>query len=286
MLSNKNESLNLMQSMNVFVPNATQQELLMTSVPPPDANVQMISIQGTPLRTKKIQWPEQTSSLCLHCAGHCNRGPPLPAVKYYDPQQQQYWVYGPFCSAACSYGFICSTDNSNATKQMALTHKILRDYFHIDKVSIAPPRSSHQRFGGPMNDFDFYSYEDSNRVVDVLEPPFVTFAHYVLAVHQNEHKSVTNTYDLLPQSAGRLINLRRPSERKHPLAKKTSTDHPPFILNYLATMDVHQEQPRSNAAQDSGSKKRSRVDNDEINVRGVVPVAPKGFLARYVKHDT
>lgn len=244
--------------------STTCTELLMTSVPPPK-ETQIISINGPfeckiPLRTRNISWPQDTSALCHHCAGPCNRGPPLPAVRYYDSQNQLYWIYGPFCCSSCVYGHICENYNS---KQLSATHTVLREYFGITSVSAGPPRSAHQRFGGPLNDHEFYTFGETKQIVDELEPPFVTFAHYMIAM--NGSKPVENTYDLLPQSAGQLSNLSRPKERKHPLATKTSTGQAPLLLNFIATL---QEQNRE------VPKKRKAEEETHTAV---------GYLSRYVK---
>jgi hypothetical protein len=241
-------------------------ELLMTSVPPPK-ETQIISINGPfeckiPLRTRHISWPQNTTALCHHCAGSCDRGPPLPAVRYYDSQNQVYWIYGPFCCSSCVFGHICENYNS---KQLSATHTVLREYFGIMDVKAGPPRSAHERFGGPLSDADFYNYGPSKQILDELEPPFVTFAHYMIA---NSTGPVANTYDLLPQSAGQLTNLSRPKERKHPLATKTSTGQSPLLLNYIATL---QESKETVAA-----PRKRKVDTEEATV---------GYLSRYVKKN-
>lgn len=264
-MSNIRETLSSMHS------SSTSCELLMTSVPPP-TNASVVPINNSfecaiPLKTRSISWPNKTEALCLHCAGQCNRGPCLPAVKYFDPQQHQYWVYGPFCCSSCVYAHICEKDNS---KQLTASHYVLREYFGLSKIHIGPPRAAHKRFGGPLDDSEFYNTDSHQAIKDILMPPFVTFAHYVMAVHE---KPVENTYDLLPQSAGRLIDLQRPSYRNLPLASKTETGQEPLILNYIAQL-----------TENSTQKKRPR-ENEEIHVRQPTTSTGTqiGFLSRYMK---
>ena len=287
MLNNKVQTINPLTSARILAADQQNEtkytELLMTSVPPPDKSLSITHISqfncALPLKTRGIEWPKTTNSLCLHCAGPCTRGPPVPAVKYYDSQQQQYWVLGPFCCASCSFGYIC--ENGSSSKQMAATHTILRDFFNIPDVHIAPPRASHQRFGGPMDDTGFYKYTESTTITEVLEPPFVTFAHYVVAKHQSsdaseDSKKVSDTYDLLPQSAGKLTSLVRPAERKLPLAQKMPTGQSPLLLEYLAAI-----------GKDDQPKKKQRAETDDITVRSNAAATTnsnKGFLARYVKN--
>jgi hypothetical protein len=126
----------------------------------------------------------------------------------------------------------------------------------------------------PYDDSEFYNTDSHQAIKDILLPPFVTFAHYVMAVHE---KPVENTYDLLPQSAGRLINLQRPTHRNIPLATKMETGQEPLILNYIAQLTENTLQ-----------KKRAR-DNEEIHVRQNVTSSTGGtqigFLSRYMKKN-
>jgi hypothetical protein len=113
-----------LQDLNVI--KASKQELLMTSVPPLE-NVSIHNIAGvfrgaTPLRTRAfVSWPSSLEVCCLHCGSACDMGPPLPAVKFFEPQLNVYWVYGPFCSAPCSLGYITENEGTSGSKQMALT---------------------------------------------------------------------------------------------------------------------------------------------------------------------
>lgn len=275
MLNNKAQPINPITSINALRNATKYTELLMTSVPPPDKSLSIQHIStfdcALPLKTRGIEWPKATTALCLHCAGPCNRGIPVPAAKYYDAQQQQYWVLGPFCCSSCSFGYIC--ENGSSSKQMAATHSILRDFFKMSEIHIAPPRAAHKRFGGPMDDMEFYATKTTSTITDVLEPPFVTFAHYVVAKHQLDDKNpIENTYDLLPQSAGKLNNLTRPTDRKLPLAQKMPTGQAPLLLEYLA-MIGKDEQP----------KKKQRPETEDIAVR-TTGSSNKGFLSRYVKN--
>lgn len=221
-------------------------EILMSSVPSSE-KLSVYHINGLfsgqiPLRKSMIkEWPHSCAQLqCLHCGGCCTHGPPVPATRFYDSQVDQYWLYGPFCRPCCSLGYICEYDNTS--KQLAPTIELLRRYFGISDIKVAPPRASHQRFGGPLNDADFYGTSGFVSL-NTLQPPFVTFANYVVGVHQSgqgQNQSQTQTemdiQDLLPQSAGKLVHLDRPEFRKDPIAKRLETGKGPLILDFLANL--------------------------------------------------
>lgn len=260
-------------------------ELLMTSVPAVDGlDIRQISGIFTgriPLRTSNIKsWPQEKMPhlQCLHCGGNCDAGPPVPAVKQYDSQLDQFWVFGPFCRPCCAFGAICEFDSTS--KQLAPTAEILRRYFGVHKINIAPPRASHWRFGGPLGDSQFYG-QTSYSSIGVLQPPFVTFANYVVGVHKavktheqkDSQKDVSiedSTIALLPQSAGRLINIERPAVRVEPLAEKKPTGKGPLILEFLASHTKVADPTQF--IQSKQSKKRKMETVETTN-----------FLKQYVK---
>lgn len=161
---------------------------------------------------------------------------------------------------------------------------------------MAPPRAAHQRFGGPLSDAEFYG--DSGYVcLTTVQPPFVTYANYVVGVHQaagavNGPANVgsgtgglgtagaARVSALLPQSAGRLVGLTRPTERFTPLAEKKPTGRPPMILEFLATLtSVKQAATAGEAIEVRAGTKRKR----EADTAGPAPIEQANFLKRYVK---
>lgn len=265
-------------------------ELLMTSVPPNDnllvAHVHGIFLGRIPLRSTHIQkWPNTLEHLqCLHCGGNCDVGPPVPVCRHYESQVDQYWVFGPFCRPSCSLGYIC--ENDSTSKQMSATTELLRRFFGITEIQIAPPRASHRRFGGPLSDSDFYG-SSGYICTTTLQPPFVTFANYVVGVHQASQgphgnpqgpQSHQSAQALLPQSAGRLIGLTRPSERSNAIAERKPTGKVPMILEFLATLSSFKDvKDHTESIDVKAVKKRSRSATE------AAPTEVTNFLKQYVK---
>ena len=256
-------------------------ELLMTSVPPID-HISVRHIQGLfsgriPLRTSAISsWPSSAAHLqCLHCGGVCNAGPPVPAARQYDSMTDTYWVYGPFCRPCCALGHICEHDTTS--RQMAPSMELLRRFFGMVRVHVAPPRQAHVRFGGPLADGDFYGHT-GYATLTTVQPPFVTFANYVLGVHAETSESKQAVSALLPQSAGALVNLERPSMRVTPLAERRPTGKAPLILEFLATLTSAADvKDADEAVQLKGSSKKRARPNESAAAE------PINFLKQYVK---
>jgi len=269
--------------------HAQNSEMLMTSVPHEDnlsiQHVQNMFAGSMPLRTKYIEhWPQTRSDLqCLHCGGQCISGPPIPAVRNYELQLDIYWVYGPFCRPCCALGFICESDATS--KQIAPTIELLRRFFGMEQVVIAPPRSSHYRFGGPLSDADFYG-SSGYTCLKTLQPPFVTFANYVVGMHQKmeqlheakETKQIPISA-LLPQSAGRLVGLSRPQFRVNPISEKKPSGKPPLILEFLATLKSTSEVKDVSESIDVKDKTKKR----KLGTDAALPSEKNNFLKQYIK---
>jgi len=264
-------SMHLENQSSSLVLKSSSTELLMTSIPFSE-NLSVKHIAGMfaghyPLRTNQIkQWPQSLSQLqCLHCGGLCDVGTPVPATRNYEIQTDLYWVFGPFCRPCCSIGYIC--ENDHCARQLAPTIEMLRKYFGMTDLVVAPPRSSHQRFGGPLSSFEFYG-NSKNSCLSVLQPPFVTFANYVIGFSDKTEK-----VSKMPQSAGRLVNLTRPEERVFPLAEKKPSGRAPKILEFIASLKTSKLNDVSESI-DIKNKKRPREEEQK---------EPMGFLQKYVK---
>ena len=261
----------------------TSAELLMTSVPPTEeqlvAHINGMFSGRVPLRTCSVgQWPVSAKHLqCLHCGGPCDAGPPVPAARKYDSQTDSYWVYGPFCRSSCSLGYIC--ENDSTSKQLAPTVELMRRFFGLTSIHVAPPRQAHVRFGGPLGPADFYGQTGYNTIT-TAQPPFVTFANYVMGVHLNSNfdtgQNGLKITALLPQSAGRLVDLKRPEIRATPLAEKKITGKGPMILEFLAGLtSLSDVKDASEAIEVKEPKKRARTTEPTVG--------PTNFLKQYVK---
>jgi hypothetical protein len=142
-----------------------------------------------------------------------------------------------------------------------------------------------------LNDSDFYG-SSGYSCTTTLQPPFVTFANYVVGVHQAHGGSssgssgssgglgpVTQSAQaLLPQSAGRLIGLTRPTERASAIAERKPTGKVPMILEFLATLSsVKDVKDHTESIDVKAPKKRSRTATD------APPTEATNFLKQYVK---
>jgi len=182
---------------------------------------------AVPLSTRPIaDWPSTTSALCLHCAEKCP-STPYPAVKYYDSQEQKYWVYGYFCRPCCVLSYVQDLPHTDSTRCLMWTQTILRRYFDINSFNFAPPRSALKKFGGQMDLNEFYGESGNCKFKELHVPPFVTFAMYA-EVTQNKDELFSTSEDK------KLNGLRRPLQRTTPTATQESTEKTPLILEFLA----------------------------------------------------
>lgn len=127
------------------------------------------------------------------------------------------------------------------------------------------------RFGGPLKDADFYG-SSGYTCVSTLQPPFVTFANYVVAAHASMRQDSVRA--LLPQSAGALVGLERPPVRHTPLAEKKPTGRPPLILEFLATLSSIRDVKDTTESIEVRAPKRKKASE---------AVEQPNFLKQFVK---
>ena len=190
--------------------------------------------ESVPLTTRSIsEWPKTTKALCLHCAEPCN-SPPLPAVKYYDSQEQKFWVYGFFCRPCCVLAFVQEHPHTDTTRCLMWSQSILKKYFGAGKMDSAPPRSALIKFGGKLTLEQFYGDDSgASHFKGLHTPPFVTFAMYAELSH-----SITDP----PIDEKKLTGLRRPLVRTSTVAEQDSTEKQPLILEFLAKRGLQKTQ--------------------------------------------
>jgi hypothetical protein len=169
-------------------------------------------------------------------------------------------------------GYIC--ENDSTSKQLAPTVELMRRFFGLTGIHVAPPRQAHVRFGGPLGPADFYGHSGYTTIT-TAQPPFVTFANYVMGVHLDSNSGPKTITALLPQSAGRLVDLKRPEVRSTPVAEKKITGKAPLILEFLAGLtSLSDVKDASEAVEVKEPKKRARAAE---------PVSGTNFLKQYVK---
>jgi hypothetical protein len=214
--------------------------------------------KDVPFNTQLIKhWPETTTALCLHCAEKII-ATPLPAVKYYDPHDDKYWVYGFFCRPCCSLAYVNEHQSTDNSRCLSWTLQILRKYFNCTSCFMkpAPPRCALQKFGGPMNFDEFYG-NDGTIVVSCISPPFVTFSMFL---------EITNIKSELSTLGKEVYGLRRPTTQEgRIIATHESTDKPPEILNFLAKMGISDESNTNTSSSIAGSL-AAAASQEQLNV--------------------
>jgi hypothetical protein len=202
-------------------------------------------MSGVPLRTRPLrEWPERTAALCLHCA-EAIASTPLPAVKYYDQQDDKYWVYGYFCRPCCALAHVSELSSTDTARCMLWTQTVLRSVFGVvGPLRAAPPREALAKFGGKLSLAEFYG-EDGTVFKAIHAPPFVTFAMYAEVTRKAS--------DGAPVDVSEVKVLRRPAQRTDPVAVADPTDKPPLILEYLAARGALTLKPPTASATTTGS---------------------------------
>lgn len=155
----------------------------------------------------KEMWRTPTDLHCWHCCHQFN-GEPISAPKEYDPKEQNYVVFGCFCSFPCAKAHLLETDTFDTGLQITMLEKMARDMYGCPGgIAAAPPRLSLSMFGGPFN-IDKFRRGDVK--CKMQTPPFVC-SYMVVEERQAAHN--ISAYNI--NATGSVRGLRRP---------KTATD--------------------------------------------------------------
>ena len=224
-------------------------------------------------------WPSHVDALCLHCAEPCVKA--LPAVRFHDPQENIYVVYGFFCRPGCALAN-ASESRGDTARRLLWTQTMLRQYFGVSPLAKASaPRASLQKFGGPLCLAEFYGEDEHNTAfLELLEPPFVTSAVYTRVERDGRAGAVAHD-----------SKVRRPLTRSEPLAQPTDTGEEPMVLEFLARLDLSDDEAEAKEAEAKGEAetddgedtsegeaarpKRARRDANLKKAKAVAPVERK-----------
>jgi len=124
---------------------------------------------------------------CWHCCEVIGDGPSYRIPKYHDLNEDQYHVFGHFCSLSCGKAYILEDDRYDRGYALNIFHRMARAVYGVhDRIIETPPRIALQKFGGP---FPVPSVAQACRPTAVVEPPFVS---YCMLVEEREQSSVAS----------------------------------------------------------------------------------------------
>jgi hypothetical protein len=135
-------------------------------------NLGLISLNGN-----KLCIAEKSKYACWWCTYNFDSFPIFLPEKY---QNNNYYVFGNFCSFSCSFAYNDGLDDYRRNIRNALIKKLYTDIFHMDcNIKPAGPREVLEKFGGPMS---IDKYRDIKQIctknVKINIPPMIPLLSY------------------------------------------------------------------------------------------------------------
>lgn len=116
---------------------------------------------------------------CWWCTEQFSNLPYVIPEKYHN---NKYYVYGCFCSYNCVVAYNININDYKIWDRYCLIKKMYHKQLHthnkpinaLNNISMAPPRESLKKFGGPLSIEEFRNIdEDSKRSIRIIYPPMV-----------------------------------------------------------------------------------------------------------------
>lgn len=127
--------------------------------------------------------PEKTNVACWWCTHNFETSPVFLPDSYVD---NQYHVFGCFCSFECAAAYNIDSDDYKVWDRYSLLKKLHNSVYKNKSLSIAPPRESLKKFGGPLSIEEFRrTASKADKNVRFIMPPMVSLVPLIEETNKN-----------------------------------------------------------------------------------------------------
>jgi hypothetical protein len=209
---------------------------------------------------------------CWHCC-HAYESEGFRIPRVFDPQEQQYHVYGWFCSANCAKAYILEHSTFDRGYQMNIFVRMLRQVYKIETaIDEAPPRLSLKMFGGP---FDIEAFRKETNLCTLVTPPFVSYSMLIEERTPPAHERQDS------MTRGTVRGLKRPTQRV--ASAPTDMGEPAVEGQYAQYLRNKRETSADAPANGSGAPSAVAVDTAPAPATAAAPRRSATGLAKFAK---
>ena len=165
-----------------------------------DKRVTKMNIDFVDCSNGKTMVPEKTNVACWWCTHNFEGQPIFLPDSYTD---NHYHVFGCFCSFECAAAYNIDTDDYKVWDRYSLLKKLHNTVYKNKILSIAPPRESLKKFGGPLSIEEFRKTSSkADKNVRFIMPPMVSMVPMIEETNKNTtvFKQFTNDDLVLKRS--------------------------------------------------------------------------------------
>jgi hypothetical protein len=173
-------------------------------------------------KNKNKEWPSNTSICCYWC---CHRFDNAPYGIPINFQNNNYNVYGCFCSLECASAY--NFKNNECVDQMWERYNLMNMLYrklNIGKIiKPAPDRIALKIFGGYLDIDKFREYFKSNKILNVNFPPMSSLTQQIEEINDYE---LNNDYKYIPLDNDRINKFKERQmlfKRNKPLINSSNT---------------------------------------------------------------
>lgn len=176
-------------------------------------------------KNKNNEWPSNTSICCYWCCHKFDNAPYGIPVSYHN---NQFDVYGCFCSLECAsaYNFKTSESLDETWERYNLINLLARKMrYYGDKfenVKPAPERLTLRVFGGFLDIDEFRNYNKTHKVINVNFPPMTSLTQQIEEINEYE---LNSDMRFIPLDSERLSKCKEKMmfKRSKPIVNENST---------------------------------------------------------------
>lgn len=173
-------------------------------------------------KNKNKEWPSNTSICCYWCCHRFDNSPFGIPVNY---QNEQFNVFGCFCSLECAaaYNFKMNENIDQIWERYNLINMLCRKINMGKIVKPAPDRISLKIFGGYLDIEQFREYFKSNKILNVNLPPMSSLTQQIEEINDYE---LNNDYKYIPIDHDRINKFKEKQllfKRNKPLINSLNT---------------------------------------------------------------
>lgn len=155
-------------------------------------------------KNKNNEWPQTT---CIHCYWCCHKfeTPPFGIpLKYVN---NQFQVYGCFCSLECAsaYNFDSKESKDEIWERYNLINLIARSIGYSHTVKAAPTRLALTIFGGYLDIDMFRNFCKTSKLININFPPMMTLTQQIEEINDTDLNSESK---YIPVDTDRILKYK------------------------------------------------------------------------------
>ena len=174
---------------------------------------------------KRKEWPKTSDIKCFWCCHNFDCIPCAIPTKY---QNNNFYVYGNFCSKECAAAYNFDMNDNNVWERYGLLNYLYSIIYENKdlKIKLAPSRLCLNIFGGNLNIEEFRKCNDNYSLnYKVIFPPMISVIPSMEETKKDVLKSNKSMYIPIDKERIRRVNNDLRLKRKNPITNRNTLEN-------------------------------------------------------------